>query len=38
MGYRSDVKLVLTNKGMDMLRAKILEPTEEKPYFVELGA
>lgn len=31
MGYRSDVKLILTNKGMGMLRAKIPQPTEEEP-------
>lgn len=31
MGYRSDVKLILTNKGMDMLKAKVPEPTEEEP-------
>lgn len=34
MGYRSDVKLILTNKGMDMLRSKVPQPTEEEPYWM----
>lgn len=34
MGYRSDVKLILTDKGMDRLRSKVPKPTEEEPYWV----
>lgn len=33
MGYRSDVKLILTNKGMEMLRAKVPKPTGDEPYW-----
>lgn len=34
MGYRSDVKLILTDKGMEMLKAKVPEPTEEEPDYM----
>lgn len=30
MGYRSDVKLILTDKGMEMLRAKVPKPAEDE--------
>lgn len=30
MGYRSDVKLILTDKGMSMLKAKLPEPKEDE--------
>lgn len=33
MGYRSDVKLILTDKGMEMLKAKVPQPTEDEPYW-----
>lgn len=32
MGYYSNVKLILTDKGMEMLRTKVKKPTEEEPY------
>lgn len=34
MGYRSDVKLILTDKGMDMMKAKVPEPTEDGLYWM----
>lgn len=34
MGYRSDVKLILTNKGMEILKTKVPEPTEDEPNWM----
>lgn len=31
MGYYSEVKLILTDKGMKMLKSKVKRPTEDKP-------
>lgn len=34
MGYRSDVKLILTDKGMNMLKARIKKPTRDEPHYL----
>lgn len=34
MGYRSEVKLILTDKGMNMLKAKVKQPTEDEPNWM----
>lgn len=36
MGYRSEVKLILTDKGMEMLKAKVPQSlAEERPWEVD---
>lgn len=32
MSYRSDIKLILTDKGMKMLRSKVEKPPDDEPY------